>query len=109
MLERRHTFTKSQDVSIDTDYKPFGDITIRTVPTKSQDVNMEMDYKPFRNITLRTLLTKPQELSMDLDYKPFRDIEMQTVPSGTPYTGARMDIRLQLDCDIDHIAQSLGK
>ncbi len=77
--------------------------------TKSQDVNMEMDYKPFRNITMRTLPTKPQELSMDIDYKPFRDIEMQTLPSRTPHTGTRMDIRLQLDCDIDHITQSLGK
>ncbi len=85
MLGRRHTFTKSQEVSIDTDYKPFGDITIRTVPTKSQDVSMEMDYKSFR------------------------DTITQTSHSRTPYIGARMDIRLQLDCDIDHITQSLGK
>ena len=85
MLGRRHTFTESQEVSIDTDYKPFGDITIRTVPTKSQDVNMEMDYKPFHDM----LTQKP----------PFR----------TPHTGAKMDMRLQLDCDIDHINQSLGK
>ena len=85
MLGRRHTFTNSQDL------------------------NMEMDYKPFRNITMQTLTTKSQDLSMDLDYKPFRDIKMQTLPSRIPYAGARMDIRLQLDCDIDHIAQSLGK
>ncbi len=85
MLERRHTFTQLQEVSIDTDHKPFRDITMRTVPTKSQDVSIEMDYKPFR------------------------DIKMQKSPLRTPYTGARMDIRLQLDCDIDHITQSLGK
>ena len=85
MLERRHTFTKSQEVSIDTDYKPFGDITIRTVPTKSQDVNMEMDYKPFG------------------------DMITQTSPFRTTYMDAKMEMRLQLDCDIDHITQSVGK
>ncbi len=85
MRRGRNIFTKTQDVSIEMDYKPFGDITMRTVPTKSQDVSMEMDYKSFR------------------------DTITQTSHSRTPYIGARMDIRLQLDCDIDHITQSLGR
>ncbi len=57
----------------------------------------------------RCIFAKSQDVSIETDYKPFRDIKMQKSPFRTPYTGARMDIRLQLDCDIDHITQSLGK
>ena len=57
----------------------------------------------------RHTFTKSQDVSMEMDYKSFRDTITQTSHFRTPYIGARMDIRLQLDCDIDHITQSYGK